>query len=369
VLTAPLGAFSALISWPHRPDAATVQIYLDGHPVDRVPASAQGYTFSELWPSTSYSVSVLIRGAAGNQLADYTGSVRTPAQTSPFPRLYSASSFINTVIGPSPTLAANSSAMVNEAITGYANSANFADSTSWGIPIVTAAEQSPSYSVGCLYYWCGVPFNPVHIPADAHPNTGSDGHLVILQPDGGEMDMWVAQHTGSTWTAGTRWLTSATGSGANCTQGQTSCGGADTANLALAAGLVRPEEIAQGHIDHALAITTPDTRQGYVACPATNGDGSHTSINSLPIGAHIQLNPNINVASLNLPTWEKVIATALQQYGAYVTDTGGSLAVEAESNLGRTYDAWANAGVPSTAPSLANLPWSSMHVLSMTRCG
>jgi hypothetical protein len=258
--------------------------------------------------------------------------------------------------------------MVNEAIAGYANTANFANSNAWGIPIVTADSQSPSYSVGCQYYWCNVPFSAVHIPTYAQPNTGSDGHLVVLQPDGGEMDMWAAQHTTSGWTAGTRWLTSAAGSGANCTPGQASCGGADAANLALAAGIVRPEEIAQGHIDHALAITTPDTRHGYVACPATNGDGSHTSINSLPIGAHIQLNPGIDVANLALPKWEKVIATALQQYGAYVVDTGGSLAVEAEANLGRTYDAWANAGVSSTSPSLSNLPWGSMQVLSMTQC-
>jgi hypothetical protein len=64
-----------------------------------------------------------------------------------------------------------------------------------------------------------------------------------------------------------------------------------------------------------------------------------------------------------------VIAVALQKYGAYVIDTGGSVAVYAQSNLGRPYDAWAKAGVPSDSPSLSDLPWNSMRVLSMTQCG
>jgi hypothetical protein len=134
--------------------------------------------------------------------------------------------------------------------------------------------------------------------------------------------------------------------------------------------MVRPEEVAQGHIDHALIITTPYTRSGYTACPAEGTDGKNASPNALPIGAHVQLNPSINVAALNIPAWQKVIAVALQQYGAYVGDTGGSVAIEAENNLGRPgYDAWAKAGVSSTSPSLSDLPWSSMRVLSMTKCG
>ena len=52
-----------------------------------------------------------------------------------------------------------------------------------------------------------------------------------------------------------------------------------------------------------------------------------------------------------------------------VTNTGGSLAVQAESNLGRSYNAWAKAGVPDTGPSLADLPWSSTRILNMTQCG
>ena len=361
--------YSAQVSWPATPGAATTEVYVDGDLIDQYPSDASdSYVLGELWPSSSYTVSVQVLSAIGDQLGTYTGSVTTTAPTGSFPRLYNSAAFINTPIGNAPSVDSNSSAIISSAITSYVNSANLSNNDAWGIPIVTADQQSSTYNVGCQYYWCNVDFGQVHIPTSAQPDTGSDGHLVVLQPNGTEFDMWIGQHTTSGWTAGSRWLESANGPAANCSTVH-ACGGADAANFALAAGAVRPEEIAQGHIDHALAITTPDTRQGYIACPATNGDGTHASPNALPIGAHLQLDPNINVAALSIPTWEKVIAVALQQYGAYVIDTGGSVALYAQSNLGRPYDAWARAGVPSTSPSLSNLPWHSMRVLSMNQCG
>jgi hypothetical protein len=285
----------------------------------------------------------------------------------PFPRLYGFGSFINTPVPASPALDPNSPAMVSSALVAYGGSANLSNSDAWGIPILAADTQSSSYSVGCLYYWCTSQFSPVHIPSVAKPSTGGDGHLAVIEPDGTEMDMWIGQRSGAGWTAGERWVANTGGAAVNCARAW-GCGSADAAGFALGAGVVRPEEIAQGHIDHALLLTTPYTRQGYIACPAISGDGRQASTSALPIGAHVQLDPAVNVAALAVPAWQKVIALALQRYGAYVGDTGGSLEVRAESNLGRSYDAWAKAGVPATAPSLGGLPWSRMRVLSMTQC-
>jgi hypothetical protein len=189
-----------------------------------------------------------------------------------------------------------------------------------------------------------------------------------LQPDGNELDMWIGQHTQSGWSAGSRSVQSVGGSALGCSR-TNGCSAANAAGFALAAGVIRPEEIAQGHIDHALAITTPYTRHGYIACPASNSDGTQHDGNALPMGAHVQLDPSINVSSLAIPGWQKVIAVALQQYGAYVVDTGGSLALSGESGAGRGYNAWARAGVPGDGPSLGGLPWKSMRVLAMSSCG
>jgi hypothetical protein len=362
-------AYTAQLSWPAVSGATSVAVSVNGQVADRFAADpSDSYELTELWPATNFTVAVQLNGSAGQQLALYTRTVTTSSSTGSFPRLYATSAFINQPVAGSPALASNSAAMVTAAITSAGSSANFSNNADWGVPIMTADPQSSSYNVGCQYYYCDHSFADMHIPTSAQPNTGSDGHLVVLQPDGSELDLWGGQHTSTGWTSGSRWVESASGPANNCAT-QTACGGADVANFALAAGLVRPEEIAQGHIDHALAITTPDTRQGYIACPATNSDGKHTDPNALPIGAHIQLNPSINVANLNIPSWQKVIATALQKYGAYVTDTGGSLAVQAESNGGRSYNAWTKAGVPDTGPSLADLPWSSTRILNMTQCG
>jgi hypothetical protein len=361
--------FSATVGWTPASGAATVQISVNGHTVDQFAVSSDDqYTLSELWPSTAFSVTVTQLSAGGQQVQSDTDSVTTSAQTSAFPRLYSDSTFINQPIGSNPSLDANSATMVSQAITPYEGSANLVDSATWGIPIVTADAQSASYTIGCQSYWCNLSVTGQHIPTSAQTSTGPDGHLAVLQPNGTELDMWAGQHTSNGWSAGERWTTSQTGSAADCTVVHT-CGGADAANFALAAGVVRPQEIAQGHIDHALAITIPDTMQGYIACPATNGDGTHTNSGAIPEGAHVQLNPNINVQALNIPAWQKVIATALQQYGAYVTDTGGSIGIYAQSNQGLPYDAWAKAGVSSNSPSLADLPWNQLHVLSTTQCG
>src|SRR5438445_2515900 len=151
-----------------------------------------------------------------------------------------------------------------------------------------------------MYYDCWFDFGPVNIPTNAQPQWGGDGHMIVMQPDGQEFDMWIGQHDGNGWTSGERWEESASGPAVNCTRVH-GCGGADVAGFALAAGMVRPEEIAQGHIDHALAITTPYTRSNYIACPAIDTDGHHDDPSALPIGAHVQLDPSIDVANLGIP--------------------------------------------------------------------
>jgi hypothetical protein len=357
------------VSWKATPGAVDARVLVDGHLVDQFATGAGGsYEVHGLWPGTRYRLTVEILGRRGRVLDSRQRVVTTPRASGSVPRLYSDSAFINQPIADSPAIWSRSAQVVASALSPFSPQAKFLDSDEWGIPVVSADAQSSTYNVGCQYYWCEQNFGQLHIPANAQPNSGSDGHMVVLQPNGDELDMWIGQHTSQGWSAGERWVESADGPATNCTTLH-QCGGADAANFALGAGLVRPEEIAQGHIDHALAITTPDTRQGYIACPATNGDGTHASPDALPIGAHVQLDPSINVAKLNLPAWQKVIATALQKYGAYVTDTGGSIGIYAQSNQGRSYDAWAKAGVSDQSPSLADLPWNNMRVLNMSKCG
>lgn len=363
-----LGPYSAQVSWPAVKGAATARIKVDGHLIDEVPTSAGGrYELRGLWPATRFTVDIDVLGRRGQRLAGYRRTVRTPRARNAVPRLYSPDAFINQPVPASPPLARNSHLMVADSIESNIASANLSNDERWGIPIVYANQQSKRSTIRCTTYDCPAADGSARIPAGAEPNVGSDHHLVVLQPDGNELDLWLARRSGDAWSAGAGSLESASGSAANCA-GAGTCAGANAAYLALGAGIIRPEEIAQGRIDHALAIAVPNTRKAYVACPAGHGDGRHDGPGALPIGAHLQLDPAVDVARLPISRWQKVIALALQRYGAYVVDTAGSVALYAQSDLGRGFDAWAKAGVPADSPSLSDLPWSSMRVLALTRC-
>jgi len=289
----------------------------------------------------------------------------TPSPTPVPGRLYSTTSFWNTPIASNPAVDPGSAAMVQGGLVAYASNANFANTDAWGVPIVFAKSTDTLYNIGCTKYDCSTSIS-VRIPAGAKPTTGSDHHLVVV--DGNtEVDMWLASYnsTANTWTAGSRYKTDANGWGAMCALGQ-HCNGSVAAGFAAFGGIPRPEEFGGSVIPHALTITTPNTLSGYIACPATHTDGKYSSTGALPEGARLQLDPAFNVDAQPWPAWKKTLARTLQVYGAYVSDTGGTLAIRGEADLNRE-GAWQAAGIPE-GPTLKDLPWSQFRVLKLTKC-
>ncbi|HMJ34657.1 MAG TPA: hypothetical protein VK501_12125 [Baekduia sp.] len=275
-------------------------------------------------------------------------------------RLYSASSPFNTKVSASPKVAPNSAAMVSKSLLPYLNTANFANSDDWGIPIVSAKSSDPLRSVGVFSWGYGADIDQpaVRIPDGAAPTTGSDHHLVVLDGDR-ELDMWVAEQQGDgSWLAGARATSSASGSGiAGALAG-------NAAGFALAAGVVRPEEIKAGRVDHALVFTSPYVRNTFVA-PAVHGDGRQSDVNAMPMGTHIQLDPSADISKLARP--QKIVAQALKDYGAYLVDSSGSLAIRGEASIGRAStggpsDIWTPVGVTDT--SMKTIPWNQMRVIA-----
>jgi hypothetical protein len=61
----------------------------------------------------------------------------------------------------------------------------------------------------------------------------------------------------------------------------------------------------------------------------------------IPMGGRVQLDPSIDVDSLALTSSGKIIAHALQDYGAYVGDYSGSISIYAE-NAPAAQAQWAN---------------------------
>jgi len=281
-------------------------------------------------------------------------------------QLYAPTSFWNTPIPSNPAIDPNSAAIVQASLTNFASNANFANTEGWGIPIVYASATDKEYTIGCTYFDCGTTVK-FRIPAGAKPTTGSDKHLVVIDlAKGLELDMWRAEYNAATdsWSAGSRYTTSVSGWGAICGLGQ-HCNGAVASGFAAFGGIPRPEEFAQPVIPHALTLTPPLTRDNYIACPATHTDGEDASP-AIPEGARVQLDPTFNVDAQSWPAWKKTMARTLQVYGAYVSDTGGTLALRGESDVNRQ-GAWTAVGMPEWA-SLSDLPWSKMRVLQLTQC-
>jgi hypothetical protein len=130
----------------------------------------------------------------------------------------------------------------------------------------------------------------------------------------------------------------------------------------LTAGRVRPEEIAGGRIGHALTSTTPYVGDRHIA-PAAKEDGRRRNRSATAMSALVLLDPRADL--YRLPRATRVVARALQEYGAELVNTGGPLAIRAESGMGRSRtgrsaDIWGPAGLKDS--SLRSSPWRRVRV-------
>ena len=107
--------------------------------------------------------------------------------------------------------------------------------------------------------------------------------------------------------------------------------------MANAAGMILPEELEAGEIDHALAFTMSNTKAGGPVAPATGSDGRSDAAGAIPEGARVQLDPDLDLDALGLKTWEKTIARAMQEYGMYLVDTGGAVSIRVQHSLSTSY--------------------------------
>ena len=96
---------------------------------------------------------------------------------------------------------------------------------------------------------------------------------------------------------------------------------ADAAGLSIFAGLVRYDEVAAGHIDHALRFTISRSQRGYVL-PATHTAASSTDPNRPPMGLRFRLKASFDRSRYTGES--RVILDALARYGMIVADNGSN---------------------------------------------
>jgi hypothetical protein len=260
----------------------------------------------------------------------------------------------------------------------------------YAAPIYYADASTPRYDVLLDLYglssYCGKQYLlNVPIPDWAEADPGSDKHMVVVDRENGcVFDFW-GYNNNLGVPQPNAWWASAIDTESDGIY-HTTVGAGNAANLSFANAAVWPDEMEAGEINHALVFgyDASSIRLGDPVAPAEHNDGSSEADYAIPEAAHIQLDPTLDLETLGLEPYEKVIARALQVYGMYLVDgSGGPIAIHAVSGQSAATNPW-DGVVPNAdanSISLRNIPAEHFRVLQMpephagvsgcadTRCG
>jgi hypothetical protein len=298
-------------------------------------------------------------------------------------QLFSPTSFWNRPLSPNARLDPSSQASVARIVAEVQGEeaerrGPWINTSSYGVPLMTVPAQQPTVRVQLDHApdaalsaaWSAVP-----LPPSARPAAGTDGYLVVWQPSTDRMwEFWrlVRQPDGwhASWGGAIRHVSRDSGVyGPGSWPGAKPWWGASASSLALAGGAITIAELRRGVIDHALAISLPEIRRGVYASPAHRTDGSSDDPAALPEGAHLRLDPSLDLSRIAMPAATRAIAVAAQRYGLVVRDFAGDVTFTAEDPTQTGTD-------PYHGPKglyeglypdklLASFPWSHLQVLAM----
>jgi hypothetical protein len=254
------------------------------------------------------------------------------------------------------------------------------DTTAYSVPIYTVPAGEPTVRVllasstkqsALQSAWDAVP-----LPAGAQPSEGTDGELVVWQPSSDRMwEFWRLVHGAQGWSASWGGAIEHASSNAGvytsaAWPGATQWWGASATSLALAGGLITLEDLQRGEINHALALSIPNVRASVYSSPAQRTDGKSWSALSLPEGAHLRLEPGLNLGALHLPRLTMMIAQAAQRYGIYVRDGSPNIGFYAQDPVPTGTNPYAGPKgyfEGMTPPQLlASFPWQHLQLLEMS---
>jgi hypothetical protein len=90
----------------------------------------------------------------------------------------------------------------------------------------------------------------------------------------------------------------------------------------------------------------------------------------LPEGAHLRLDPDLDLAAMHLPRLTLMVAEAAQRYGIFVTDQAANVTFYAQDPVGTPGNPFTAADGyfqgRSPAQLLASFPWSRLELLETT---
>lgn len=268
-----------------------------------------------------------------------TAPLTTPI-TSPSSQatLFAPTSVWNQPLANDAALDPQSSTYVSALASQVSSAGPWMNTYSYSVPVFTVPADQPTVTVkldtpsspqatALRASWLQVP-----VPPNAKAATGSDEHMVVIQPSTDRMwEFWKMNLQSDGWHAqwGGTMNNVSTNPGYFTSPGPSNWG-ATASSLPLLGGLIRPSELAAGHIDHAIALAIPHTRAQYFTWPAQRTDGDIYSTTAIPEGQRFRLDPSLNLSTIPMSPLVRMIAVAAQKYGMIVRDKSGSVSVYGE---------------------------------------
>jgi hypothetical protein len=258
----------------------------------------------------------------------------------------------------------------------------------WSVPIYTVPADEPTVKIALVTLKepstpsaleadraLQSAWNAVPLPPNAQPAEGTDKHLVVWQPSTDRLwEFWRLAQTGGHWQASWGGAMQDVSSnqgvyGPGAWPGAQPWWGGSACSLSLAGGLITLEDLELGQINHAVVIGIPQVRAGVYASPAQRDDGTSADPLSLPEGAHLRLDPKLNLAALHLPRLTLMIAEAAQRYGIFVRSAGANVSFYGQDPVPTGTEPYSGPEgyfEGHTATQLiADFPWSHLELLKM----
>jgi hypothetical protein len=205
---------------------------------------------------------------------------------------------------------------------------DFGSNPSYGIPYEVVPKDQKRVPIRFTAYGDESDPGPYPIPRTARVEAGSDRHVLVASRDCHLYELFDAHRTRRGWAAGSGAVFNLRSNRLR-PDGWTS---ADAAGLPILPGLVRPDEIRAGRIDHALRFTVETTQRGYVH-PATHQAGSTNSGKYPPMGARFRLKRSFSLKGFHGAA--RIILVCLKHFGMFVADNGGDWFI-----TGATWPGW-----------------------------
>lgn len=192
-------------------------------------------------------------------------------------------------------------------------------------------------------------------PIEGGQSAGGDRHALMVDPLTCTLyELWEARYRpDGKSTAGSGAVWSLT-SNALRPAGWTS---ADAAGLPILPGLVNYDEVASGHLDHAIRFTTGSTAPSYI-WPARHEAGSGGS-DAPPMGARFRLEAGFHLSASECNAMCQTVIRAMKTYGMILADNGSDWYFQ-----GTDDPRWARTEASQMVEQLKQIPASAFQAVN-----